>query len=66
LVRCGAAEDGIAVTVIPGTLLGVGQNFIGGLDFGEELGCSLDVVVVSVGVEFEGFAAVGFFNSGWS
>ena len=70
-VFCGAAsvelveitEDGLLVAVVPCALLGVGENFVGRLDLGEEAGGVFDVAVIAVGVEFEGFAAVGFFDS---
>jgi hypothetical protein len=52
------------VGVIPGALLRVREDFVGGLDFGEEGGGAFDVAIVAVGVEFEGFSAVGFFDSG--
>lgn len=42
--------------------MGVGENFVGGLDFGEEGGCTFDVAIVAVRVEFERFAAVGFLD----
>jgi hypothetical protein len=51
------------VCIVPGALLGVGEDFVGRLDFGEEGGCAFDVAVVAVGVEFEGFLAVGFLDS---
>jgi len=63
-VTRGAAQDAGFVRVVPGAFLGVGEDFVGGLDFGEEGGGALDVAIVAVGVEFEGFAAVGFFDSG--
>jgi len=50
--------------VVPGAFLWIGEDFVGGEDLGEEGGGSFCVAVVAVGVEEEGFAAVGFFNSG--
>ncbi len=41
----------------------VRENFVGGRDFREEGGCGFDIAIVAVGVEFEGFAAIGFFYS---
>jgi len=58
-----AAQDRVPVRVVPGALLRVGENFIGGRDFREEGGCRFDIAVVAVGVEFKGFAAIGFFYS---
>jgi hypothetical protein len=48
--------------IVPGALLGVGEDFVGGLDFGEEGGCAFDVAVVAVGVELERFPAVCFLD----
>ena len=38
------------VAIVPAPLLWVGEDFIGGLDFGEEFGGALDVTVVTVWV----------------
>jgi len=43
-------ENGYPVAVVPGSFLWVGEDFVGGLDFGEEFGGVLDVVVVTVRV----------------
>lgn len=49
--------------VVPGAFLGVREDFVCALDFGELFCCDFDVAVVAVGVELEGFAAVCFFDS---
>jgi hypothetical protein len=42
--------------------LRIGEDFVGGLDFGKEGSCAFDVAVVAVRVEFERFSAVGFLD----
>lgn len=51
------------MAVVPSAFLGIGEDFVGGADFGEGDCCGFDGAVVAVGVEFEGLAAVGFFDS---
>lgn len=50
------------VRIVPGALLRIGQDLVGGLDFGEEGGGALGVAIVAVGVELEGFSAVCFLD----
>jgi hypothetical protein len=38
------------VGIVPCSFLGIGENFIGRLDFGEKAGGFFDVAVVSIGV----------------
>jgi len=52
------------VGVVPGTFLRVREDFVGGENLGEESGGGFCVAVIAIGVEEEGFAAVGFFYSG--
>jgi hypothetical protein len=58
-----SSQDRIAVGVIPRSLLGVGENFISGLDLGEFRCGSLDVSVITVGVKFKSLPPVGLFYS---
>jgi hypothetical protein len=46
-----AAEDGIAVRVVPGTLLGIGDDLIGSLDFSKPSGGVRGVVEVAIWME---------------
>lgn len=41
----------------------VGEDFVGGEDLREERGRGFGVAEVAVGVQEEGFAAIGFFDS---
>lgn len=50
------------VRVVPGALLGVREDLVGGLDLGEALRGPLDVAVVPVRVQLEGFLPVGFLD----
>lgn len=52
LVICGVvtAQDGVTVRVVPGSLLGVRENLVGGLDLGELLRSSFNVAIVPVRV----------------
>lgn len=59
----GAAEDGGFMGVIPGAFLRVGQDFVGGLDFGESNRGFFFCTVVAIGMKVEGATAVGFFDS---
>lgn len=59
-----AAENVAFVRIIPGAFLGVGEDFVGNLDLSEEGGGAFDVAEVAVGMEFEGFFAIGAFESG--
>ena len=61
-----AMEDRIPVGIIPGPFLWVREDFVSGLDLGEEFCGALDVAVVAVWMQLEGFAFVGFFYSGRS
>lgn len=49
--------------VIPGAFLGVGEDFVCGLDFSEADCCFFFSAVVAVGVEVKGATAVGLFDS---
>lgn len=46
--------------IVPGALLGVGEDFVRGLDLSKFPSRILDVVKVSVWVQFKGFALVRF------
>lgn len=46
------------VRIVPGAFLGVGEDFVGDLDFCEEFGGALDVAIVAVGVQLESLSAV--------
>lgn len=50
--------------IVPGALLRIGEDFVGGLDFGEEGGGAVGIAIVAVGMELEGFSAVGFLDPG--
>lgn len=52
------------VGIIPGTLLVVGEDFVGGLDLGEEGSGAFGIAMVAIGMEFERFLAICFFESG--
>jgi hypothetical protein len=52
------------VGIVPGALLRVGEDLVGGLDVGEKGGGAIRVAIVAVGVEFEGLFAVGFLDPG--
>jgi hypothetical protein len=49
--------------VIPGALLLVGEDFVRGLDLGEEGGGAFRVAMVAVGVEFERLFAICLLES---
>jgi hypothetical protein len=51
------------VGVIPGAFLVVGKDFVRGLDLGEEGSGAFGVAMVAVGMEFERFLAICFFES---
>lgn len=57
-----AAQDGIAVGIVPGALLGIRQNLVGGLDLGELAGGIVDVAEVAVGMQLEGLLSVGLLD----
>lgn len=57
-----ASQDDITVGIIPGSFLGIRQNGIGRLYFGEQLGRLFDVPIIPVGMEFEGFLFVSFLD----
>jgi len=46
----GAPQDVALVGIVPGALLGVGEDLVGGLDVGEEGGGAVRVAIVAVGV----------------
>lgn len=48
----GPVEDLLAVGIVPGAFLWVREDFVGGLDFGEEGGGFGNIVVIAVWVEF--------------
>lgn len=58
-----SSQDGLAMGVVPGSFLGIGEDFVGRLDFGEFGGCAFDVAKVSVGVEFKSLSSVCFLDS---
>jgi hypothetical protein len=51
------------VCIVPGTFLLVGEDFVCGLDLGEESRGTFGVAMVAVGVEFERFLSVRLFES---
>ena len=57
-----AAQDVALVGIVPGALLGVGEDLVGGGDVREQGGGALDVAIVAVGVQLEGLAAVGLLD----
>lgn len=57
-----AAEDGISMGVVPSSFLRVGEDLVGGLDFGEFPCRIFDVAKVSIGVELEGLSTICFFD----
>jgi hypothetical protein len=59
-----AAQDVALVGIVPGALLVVGEDLVGGLDVCKQGGCALDVAIVAVGMELEGLAAVCLFEPG--
>jgi hypothetical protein len=58
-----ALENGIAMEVVPGTFLRIGQNLVGSLDFGEASCCVLCVAIVSIRMLLESFLSVCFLDS---
>jgi hypothetical protein len=54
-------KDLFSVGVVPGALLGVGEDLVRGLDFGEAARGILDIVDVLVWVELERFSPVRLF-----
>jgi hypothetical protein len=51
------------VRIVPGALLLVREDLIGGLDLGEEGRRAIGVAMVAVGVQFERLPAIGLFES---
>lgn len=49
--------------IIPGSFLGIGKDFVRGLDFGEKPRSLVDIAIIAVWVEFQRFSSVGFFDS---
>jgi hypothetical protein len=43
-----ATQDSVAMGVIPGSLLRVRQNLVGGVDFGELAGSIVDIAEIAV------------------
>lgn len=58
-----AAEDSIAVGIVPSSFLGVGEDLVGSLDFGEFSGGVLSVVEVTIWMELQGLLLVCPTNS---
>jgi hypothetical protein len=48
-----ALKDGVAMGVIPGTLLGIREDLVSSLYLGEASGGVLGIAIVAVGVKFE-------------
>ena len=44
--------------IVPGPLLRVGENLVGGLDLREPARGSVDIVDIAIGVKLEGFPAI--------
>lgn len=51
------------MSVVPGPFLGIGEDFVRRLDFGEFRSGIFDIAEVSVGMKFEGFPSVCFLDS---
>lgn len=49
--------------VVPGALLGIGEDLISGLDFGEAFGRGFDIVDVAIWMELEGFPSIRLFDT---
>lgn len=48
--------------VVPCTLLGIGENLVGRLNFGKKPRGLLDVSVVAIRVQFEGLPSICLFD----
>lgn len=59
----GTAKDRGFMRVIPGAFLGIGEDFVGSLDFSKADCCFFFSAMIAIRMEVEGTAAVGLFNS---